>query len=130
VPPEVALGGAIFALASLDLYQKAFNTLIGKETGADAEQDIHPKPTDRAAEVINCFRQYFDVNYYPDGLFDLTFIPRPAAPEAHNFSSLQSQLAYAYANVLQTVWNPVKKRLLEDAQHKPLHRLWRPTPSK
>lgn len=127
LPPEFPLGGGIFALACLDLLQKGFYVLrTGKETGSGAEQGTHPKARDRAAAVIHGFRQFFDVDYHPNGTFELAFTLRAEAPKAHNFSSEHSKRAYAYANVLRTVWEPVKGRLLEDFRRKRrLHPLWR-----
>lgn len=127
VPPEFPLGSAIFALASLDILEKGFNILrTGKDTGSDAEPVTHPKSRDRAVAVINCFRQFFDVEYHSNGLFDLEFTLRAEVPNTHNFSSEHSKRAYAYANVLQIAWKPVKERLLEDFHRKrPLHPLWR-----
>jgi hypothetical protein len=127
VPPEFPLAAAIFALACLDLLQRAFHVLqIGKETGSNAESKTHPKARDRANALIYCFRQFFDVNYRPaDRTFDLTFVERPEPPKVHNFTSEGSKKAYAYANVLETVWMPTKDRLLEDFHRKrPLHPLW------
>jgi hypothetical protein len=127
VPPEFPLGGAIFALSCLDILEKGFNTLwTGKETGADASSVTHPESRDRAVAVINCLRQFFDVEYHSNGLFELEFTLRAEVPKTHNFSNEHSKRAYAYANVLQTVWKPVKERLLEDFHRKrPLHQLWR-----
>ncbi|HSH81161.1 MAG TPA: hypothetical protein VLA19_21715, partial [Herpetosiphonaceae bacterium] len=127
VPPEYSLGGAIFALACLDLLQKGFYILLtGKETHQGAKQGSHPPARDRAAAVINCFWQYFDVEYHLHGLYDLVFISRKDVPQAHNFTSEHTERAYAYASVLRTVWQPVKERLLEDFHRKrPLHPIWR-----
>jgi hypothetical protein len=125
VPPEIPLGGAIFSLACLEIYQRAFNTLVGKELESEAEQ-THPKPRDRAEQVINCFREYFDVHYGPKGSFDLEFVLRKAPPDTNDFSSDRREAAYLYANVLLTIWKPVKERLLQDARHKrQLHPMWR-----
>jgi hypothetical protein len=129
VPPEFPLAGAIFALACLDLLQRAFSVLrTGKEMGAYVEQGTHPKPRERATAVINSFRQSFDVDYHPDRTgrrFDLAFALRSETPEVHGFSSEHSKRAYAHANVLQTIWEPVKDRLFEDFRRKrPLHPLW------
>ncbi|MGE3154915.1 MAG: hypothetical protein AB7G48_13735 [Nitrospiraceae bacterium] len=127
LPPEFPLGGAIFALACFDLLQKGFHILLnGEETRSDPERGTHPEPSDRAVEVINCFRQYFDVNYYPNGEFDLTFTLREEVPKTHNFSSEHSKRAYAYTSLLQTLWRPVRERLLDEFHNnRPLHPLWR-----
>jgi hypothetical protein len=124
--PEFPLGGAIFALACLDILQRAFNTLrTGDDADSDAADMTHPKARDRAEEVINSFRQYFDVEYHSNGLYDLTFVLRRESPKGHNFSSEHSRGAYGFANVLQSAWTPVKERLLEDFRRKrPLHPRW------
>jgi hypothetical protein len=125
VPPEFSIGAAIFTLACFDLLQKALNIAA---TGIEKTSDstTHPKARDRARAVINCLRQFFDVDYHPNGLFDLSFVLREKAPKDHNFSGEHSKRAYAYANVLQTVWKPVKERLFEDFRRKrPLHPIWK-----
>jgi hypothetical protein len=126
VPPEFSIGGAIFTLACLDLLRKALNIVFtGMEAATDTGEVTHPEARVRALEVLNCFRKFFDVDYHPNGLFDLSFILRQKAPETHNFSTEHSRRAYAYANVLQIVWEPVKERLLEDfIDKRPLHPIW------
>ncbi|UVT18566.1 MAG: hypothetical protein H8K03_12085 [Nitrospira sp.] len=126
VPPEIPLGGAIFTLACLDILQKSRSILqTGKETSSDAEQGTHPEPVSRAAEVINCFRQFFDVHYYPDKGFDLKLLLRKEVPKTHEFSREHSERAYKYANVLWILWKPVKERLLENRHNMQLHPVWR-----
>jgi hypothetical protein len=126
VPPEFPLGGAIFALACLDLLRRGLYLLLtGDEHRAGGESDTHPAPRDRAATVINGFRQFFEVEYRADHLFDLRFAPKPEIPETHGFTRERSGDTYKYAEILQTVWSPVKERLLEDQrQQRPLHAMW------
>jgi hypothetical protein len=127
VPPEFPIGGAIFSLACLDLIKNALNIVsTGMETTTEPEEATHPTARDRALSVINCFRQFFDVDYHPNGLFDLSFVLRKNIPKDHHFSIEHSKRAYAYANVLQTVWKPIKKRLRDDFNSKrPLNPIWK-----
>jgi hypothetical protein len=126
VPPEFPLGGAIFALACLDLLQRAFNTLLtGDEKVSDAGSVTHPAPRDRADAVVSCFRRLFDVEYHQDGLFDLWYRPRLEVPNTHGFTNERSGQAYQYAEILQAVWPPVRQRLIDDYLRKrPLHPMW------
>ena len=126
VAPEFPLGGAIFALACLDLRRRALNILLaGDEHWDDGGPQTHPAPRDRATALINAFRQFFDVEYHPDHLFDLWFMVRSEVPETHGFTSVYREYAYQYATVLQIVWDNTKERLLEDhRQQRPLHPMW------
>lgn len=127
VPPELPLGSAIFALACLDIRQRALCILrTGKETESDADQGTHPNARDRASNVISFFRQFFNVTYHSDGTCDLEFALREESPEVHGFSGKYSEIAYEHANILLAIWKLVKQRLLEDFRSKrPLHPLWR-----
>jgi hypothetical protein len=125
VPPEFPLGGAIFALACLEFLQRALNILA---TGADAplaESETHPRPRDRMTTVVDGFRRFFDVDYKSDGLFELWLRPKLEVPEKHGFTRERSGQAYAFANILHTVWVPVRDKLLEDHScGRPLHAMW------
>jgi hypothetical protein len=115
VPPEFPLGGAIFALRCLDLLQRALYLLLtGDEHWAGGEPDTHPAPRDRATMVIGRFRQLFEVDYRADHLFHLRLAEKPEIPETHGFTREHSAYAYRFAEILRTVWSPVKDRLLED----------------
>jgi hypothetical protein len=126
VSPEFALGGAIFALSCLDILVRASNLLrTGKEENPSGESETHPPTRDRAMKVIATFRQFFDVRYDADGGFDLDFVLRREAPEAHNFSREHGRRAFAFANVLQTLWPPVARRLLDEHRAgRELHSHW------
>jgi hypothetical protein len=126
VPPQFPLGGAIFALACLDLLQRGLYLLLtGNEHWASGESDTHPAPRDRATALIDCFRQFFDVEYLEDHLFDLRFAPKTEIPKTHGFTRGYCDDACEYAKILQTVWRPTKARLLEDHRHqRPLHPMW------
>jgi hypothetical protein len=126
VPPEFPLGGAIFALASLDLLNRGlYLVLTGEDPPAGGESDTHPAPRDRATAVITTFRKFFDVEYHEDHLFDLRFAPKTQIPEKHGFTGDRGRYANKYAAILQTVWRPVEDRLLEDhRQKRPLHPMW------
>ena len=113
VPPEFSIGGAIFALACLDVRRRAYSILrTGSEQWANVPSPTHPLARDRADSILRVFRQYFDVDYFPSGEFDLRFVLRDSPPQPHSFSSEHAKRAYAFANVLQTIWLPVKERLL------------------
>lgn len=127
VPPEVPLGGAIFALACLDILQRAFSILrIGTEQGANVVSLTHPLARDRADAILNMFKQCFDVDYSPGGGVDLKFVLRKTAPALHGFTDEHRKRAYAFANVLQSIWPVVRERLLEDFRAKrELHSMWK-----
>ena len=129
VPPEFPLGGGVFTLACLDVLRRALSLLsTGEEHTVAAETRTHPAPRARADGLITGFRRFFDIAYHPDHSFDLWFSPMSkddVSPD-HGFTEDHSDYAYRYANVLQTVWRPVKDRLLVDRQlGRPLHPMWR-----
>jgi hypothetical protein len=126
IAPEIILGGAIFALACLDILQRAYNILtFGDEFGSNTEEMTLVKPEERAQNIIIYFNQFFDVEYLPDGGIRLSFILRQEVPQNHNFPNERIKHAYKYAKVLLIVWEQVKLRFMEDYnQKRPIHPSW------
>lgn len=126
VPPEFPLGGAIFALACLDLLQRGLYLLLtGDEHRAAGASQTHPAPRDRARAIVSNFRASFEVEYHADHTFDLWYAPEPDAQGLRGFTREHSAAAYRYADILQAVWSVVKDRLLQDyRQRRPLHPMW------
>jgi hypothetical protein len=126
MPPDFSLGGAIFAVACLDIFQKAHNILItGDENSSGTEELMGFKPQERAKNIINCFMHYFDVEYLSNREVDLSFNLKHEIPPNHGFTIEHIQNTYAYWDVLQTVWEPVKLHLLEDFhQKRSIHPSW------
>lgn len=125
VPPEFPLGSAIFALACIDVLDRAHQLIsTGAETEHPAPSPSHPTPRDRARQVLSCFRQYFDVSY-ADNNFNLSYVLREECPEEHGFTEPKRVVAFSYANALEAIWSQVRPRLLDDYINKrPLHPIW------
>jgi hypothetical protein len=128
VPPEFPLASAIFALGCLDVLQRAHRLVrTGTEDRSEKMARTHPEPCDRAHEVVNCFKRFFDVQYLENNLFDLDYGVREAAPENHGFTEARRVVAFSYADSLRAVWKQVRERLLEDhRKQRPLHPIWGP----
>jgi hypothetical protein len=126
MPPEVSVGGAVFALACMDVLGRAYRILrTGDERQPEVAHPTHPKPRDRATEVMNRFLQFFDVQYVEDKISDLSFVLREQAPAENGFTAARRETAFSYANSLLAVWACVSERLREDnRQKRPLHPIW------
>ena len=126
VAPEFSLGGAIFALACLDLRQRALYLLLtGDEHPPAGESTTHPANCDRATSLIDQFRHFFDIDYHPDHTSDLWLRPKAEVPRTHGFTADRAAAAYTYANILQAVWVPVRDRVAADYRsQRPLHPMW------
>jgi hypothetical protein len=125
LPPEFALSGGTFALACLEILRRSLDILRSGAAVEDLGGSDHPPPKKRAAQIVDGFRQYFDVEYTIDGNFNLALAVRKGPPRSHGFTNEHSQRAYAHANVLFTIWKFVKGILLRQFQEKrSLHPMW------
>lgn len=129
VPPEFALTGALFALRCLDVRRRALALLLtGDEEGLPSSDEDHPDPRDRARNVVETFRQYFDVEYAEGGRrgFSMSHVLREHVPEEHGLTRDREAFAYFQADVLGLLWNqarPTLERMRDDGYG--LHPMWK-----
>jgi hypothetical protein len=123
--PEFPLSGGIFALACLDILEKARMVLTAGEVSEDRVPSTHPPNLTRAQNIVNTFRQFFDVEYIKGRVSNLYFTLRREPPEYHAFSGERSQRVFLYAKVLFKIWEDVKEILKRQfLEKRPLHPMW------
>lgn len=78
VPPQFPPGSAISALACLDVLERGLHLLLaGDEHWTGGESDTHPALRDRGDALIMLSRKIFQIEYKDNGLFGLSFDPKP-----------------------------------------------------
>jgi hypothetical protein len=125
ISPEFALAAGHFVLTCLEILQKTESILKnGFET--DDIDPFHPPTRERAIQIINHFRQFFDVNYNNNKMLpDLKFIAREEPPSNHPFGEELSKRVFIYSNILNLIWPQVMNLLEEQNPSKrKLHSIW------
>jgi hypothetical protein len=124
--PEFGLAGGAFALASLEVFERALSVLQHGKVVQAPDDGVHPTNQARADHIVDTFERYFDAD--PEkGPAGLRFILRPDGwkPTDSNISRSRREMVSRWPNVLYTIWDQVQPLLLRDFESKrPLHRIW------
>jgi hypothetical protein len=125
--PEFALAGGAFALACLEVFERALSVLRHGKVVQAAGDGIHPTNQARADHIVDTFERYFDAD--PEqGPAGLNFVLRPDGwkPTDSELSRSRREMVSRWPNVLYTIWDQVHPRLLQDFESKrPLHPMWK-----
>jgi hypothetical protein len=128
VAPEFALAGGAFALASLELFRRAFHIVLIGRVLPDDGQGTHPSNEARIDHLFDTFERCFEIGT-DDTQPRLAFTIRAAdwKPAATDASRLRRERACYWPDVLFTLWDHVQPRLLKDFENgRPLHPMWQP----
>jgi hypothetical protein len=124
--PEFALAGGTFALACMDVFERALSVLRhGKVVQAPGD-GIHPTNRARAKHIVDTFERYFDVDPQ-QGPAGFRFVLRPDGwkPIESEVGRSCREMVSRWPNVLYTIWDQVHPRLLRDFDNKrQLHPMW------
>lgn len=125
--PEVALSGATFALACLEVARRGHSLVTAGVTSKDVGSSTHPPNQARAIQCVDTFRQFFDVSYPLQGPPDyVAFTPRDKRPPSHGFRAEHSARAFRWARILlEAVWPVAGQRLKNCQGDRTLHAMWR-----
>ncbi len=126
IAPEFALSAGHFVLTCLGILSKTETILKNENEPVDDIDPFHPPISERADQIINHFRQFFDVNYNNNKMLpDLTFILREAPPSNHAFGRELSKRVFFNSNILNLIWSHVIDLLIKQKQSKrKLHSIW------
>ena len=125
--PEFALAGGAFALASLEVFQRALSVLRHGRVVQAPSDGIHPTNQARADHIVDTFERYFDAD--PEqGPASLRFVLRPDGwkPTDGELGRSRREMVSRWPNVLYVIWDQVHPRLLRDFENKrSLHSMWK-----
>jgi hypothetical protein len=125
--PEFALAGGAFALASLEVFQRALSVLRHGKVVPAPSDGIHPTNQARADHIVDTFERYFDAD--PEqGPAGLRFVLRPDGwkPTDNEFGRSRREMVSRWPNVLYAIWDQVHPRLTRDFENRrPLHPMWK-----
>jgi len=131
VAPEFALAGGAFALASIEVFRRAFYIVHFGAILPDDGEGTHPSNEARAVRLFETFERFFEVGTQ-QGQARLAFVIRANdwKPTANDASRLSRERSSYWPDVLFTLWDHVQPRLLKDFEdQRTLHRMWRPEPA-
>jgi hypothetical protein len=125
VEPEFALGGGVFALAVLEVFQQAFAIVHHGELRPAADDGIHPSNEQRTEFIFATFDFHFDHDRENK---KLSFVHRPEGwrPIQTEATILRRKRVLYWRDTLFAIWERARPRLVEDFKRKrELHPMWR-----
>jgi hypothetical protein len=123
LPPEFALGSAVFVIACSGILKEAFALLGGTRTEQAGE---HPPDEARVRGIMDTFYGCFEASYSQNRLLDMTF-KATGRTRADASDTVREQIDHAleHADGVCAIWECVRPLLCkEHAGGRRLHQMW------
>lgn len=131
LPPDFAVVGGTFALASLEVARRGVYLALTGEESKDLGDMDHPSNRARAESIFKFFNESLIVHSAPNGPSDLTIevvdpASRPRLDPA--FVQRRRQRIFQFPTALLMIWKQIEPRVLADYRNgRELHPIWEST---